>query len=286
MSNNSLHNYIEQDEELKHKSNQLREEYDRSVQALSQQRQKAMDEAKITNARLQKYIPQILKSQGVGGNVGLTEDSIIKLNHDYNSRLGEIDGNYSSAKAVYDNNYSSALSSLYSEAAAKRSGSQLENYNIMLENMANWQGTADELRNYLNENKDKVSGTQFENLSLQLNNNVDSINQAYDAKKKMYIGESRAADGLSTLNNGENFSLSLGNNKYKLEVKDEYSGSDSGEILQKAINANVNDGDVFYYNGNIYLKYGDKMYNVGDRSSSNKNKNSVIDYLRIDQYEG
>ena len=63
MSNNSLHNYIEQDEELKHKSNQLREEYDKSIQALSQQRQKAMDEAKITNARLQKYIPQILKSQ-------------------------------------------------------------------------------------------------------------------------------------------------------------------------------------------------------------------------------
>ncbi len=285
MSNRSLKNYIASDEYLREKANAVSDSYKKSTDELERQRQTATQEAKITRAKLEKYTPMVLKGQGLSGNVGLTESAYTDIGNNYLNTKNKIEQNYADQKNAARSEYNSRMLEIYSEAGQKRKTEQDESYNVMFNTMENWNGSSDGLKNYIESNKDKISAEQYDNIYRQYESNISEIDDSYKASQKMYIGESRKVDELSDYKEGENFIVNLEKNKYKVEVGGEYDGEDKDVICQMATNANVGDGEVFYYNNSVYLKNGNKLYNVQDRKAGSGERQRLVDYLRIDEYE-
>ena len=230
METNKLQNYINNDDVLSRKKQLINANYKNSVKSLDDTKRQARIDAKVSNARLMKYIPQVLKNQGLSGNVGVSESALIDANNRHTTALGQIDANYNQGKAALDSEKQNNLLNLYTEAQTKIDNRQLERYNMMLSEMENWSGTSDELLSYLEENENALSEDQYANLKRQYESNRESIDKAYNNAqlKENFEANSGRAEGLANTDKGQNFHVKMDNKIYDLQVGTEYTASDSG----------------------------------------------------------
>ena len=260
---NKLKNYIETDEMLKAKNALIDSQYNATKTALDDSARQQRIKADISNRRLMKYLPQVLKSQGLSGNLGASESAMIDANNKYTTALGQIDTNYNQGIAALNNQRQESMLGLYGEAKAGMESK----YTDLAGNISSWDGDYASLIGHLEEYKDILTDDQYNNLLNEAKANKESITNNYELKEK-YIGESRKVSGLKEETKaGDNINVNLDGTTYKVEIGNEYDATDKETIMQRAKDKGINSGEVFYFGGKVYLMQGEKLYVVQDRKS-------------------
>ncbi len=153
MSNNSLNNYdydyIASDPTLSARMNSINSNYASDVKKLDADRQRTRTSAHTAHERLLKYIPEILASRGLAGNVAISESSLIDANNKYNNALNNSDLIYNEGKETADKNRDANLATLYSDADTKRTTDRNTRYTTAENTIKNWSGTQEELDEFI-----------------------------------------------------------------------------------------------------------------------------------------
>ena len=120
------------------------------LQLLGQNRKESQQIADVTRQRLEKYLPSLLNSQGLGG-LGVSETAGLQIYNDYMNTMGQIDRDYNTNKM------------------AVVTGQQEKTYDS-IQNMIE-QGyfpITSDLERYLNQNKRNLNETQWNELQRYL----------------------------------------------------------------------------------------------------------------------
>lgn len=270
-----LNNYIDNNETLKSKQKLINSQYDSSKTALDDSKRQQEIKADLTRRRLMKYMPQLLKYQGLSGNVGASESAMIDVNNKYTTSLGRIEADYRDDLSALNIEKNKNMLNLYNDAQnqmekeeSDKKQAQIDNYNMLLSDMENWGGDSISLEKHIDKNKPNLSEDQYNNLVMQYKANATDIDYAYNEKEKNdeivsnFVDNSRKVDGLNGTDKGQNFHVKIGTKTYDVQVGYEYTGSDSAALYKAASDKGISDGEVFYHNGKVYLKAGEKLYNV------------------------
>lgn len=295
--NNTLQNYLDNNEIYKNKKNLLKSNYDQNnasllqnynaqSQSLAQSKKDSQQAAAIAHQKLLKYLPEYNASMGLYGN-GASESALLDANARYRSTQGQIAASYNTQKAQLDadhsarqasllQNYNQDQMDLYSEAAAAHKSDQENTYNMAMNTINSWTGTADDLHTYMYGEdgkgglKSKLTDDQFKSLEQAYNTALEVVSEDENNQKEIEEYQpqdiSSAGDISVTAptgySRGKNFTVTVGNETYNVQVGAEIS---SGAAKNAAINGNVGDGEIFVYGNEVYIKNGDSVYRVEDR---------------------
>lgn len=112
---NTLYNYYQREQNLTNSNttvkDQLEQNYLDSVNALEASKRQSQQEASIMYDKLQKYLPQQIQAQGLGG-LGVSESAMLKAQSQYSNTMTDISNSYNENKATLDANKQSNLTDL------------------------------------------------------------------------------------------------------------------------------------------------------------------------------
>ncbi len=254
----------------------LLKNYNTNIADLERNRTIAEQQASVSLAKLQKYLPIQLQAQGLGG-LGVSELSMLQNYSDYNNRMGDIASNYSDQKTALDINYNNGKQEVLNSQQKKAAGmldSLLEHYDSIDE----VQTLYDSLKNKLSD-VDKIAYqnkiTSIENSNLYKETiEAEKQEKEFSTIKQNSVGYNNNG-GRSNYSNGDNFS-----------VKDSsgiiYRIESGGEVNDSALSVkakDISDGNVFGYKDNLYIKKSGKIYLVQQRGSYKKHYDNL--YKRI-----
>lgn len=163
----------------------LEKEYLTAQEQLKKQTAQAQAQSYAEKVLMQKYLPELLNVQGYSGNVGLTEDAVLGLNRNYNNSLNTIQSNYqddlneltndyNANRLSIDNSVNDRNDSIYDLIKAEEEQEQLNWYNNLQSNIADMlvedEVDYDEVTQYLEKYKDKLSQSQYEMLKDNIEN--------------------------------------------------------------------------------------------------------------------
>ena len=200
------------------------------LQMLDQNRRDSQQMADVTRQRLEKYLPSILNSQGLGG-LGVSETAGLQIYNDYQNTMGQIDRDYNTNKM------------------AVVTGQQEKTYDS-IQNMidSGLFPTTDSLENYLNQNKAKLNETQWNELQRYVEfrkTDPDWKAEEEEYKKSIKTGVSTGAEKILS---GE-APVEYDGKKYKLKAEDKV---ENDPIMERSyMKALEKDGYKGLYDKNI-----------------------------------
>lgn len=264
----------------------LESKYNTASAQLERNRSSAQQRVAVSLAKLQKYLPQQLKAQGLSG-LGVSQTAALRMMNNYNAQMGEIDRDYNAGASDLLANYSDgrvALESAAAQDALAREQLELQKYQIDEQNKANADTkayslysdiinmidagdfkTSGELTAYIDAHREDL-GDYADRLDVIAKSRGEYIDEVAkdeaDAKAatEVKITAAEINGGDKKMTAGDNFSIKIGNDIYRVE-----SG---GEVLDQAIkNAAmaVKDDQVFGYGENLYVKKSGKIYAIQKR---------------------
>lgn len=160
---NELLNYLSDDETRKLAGENLLNNYKASIDALEKSKKSQQQAADIAMRKMQKYLPQQLKAQGLHG-LGISETAQIDAQNQYVSQMGQIAQAHDAQRAAVENDFNQNLLSLYEAHKGEKKEIGKDNYNVALDTIENWAGSADELAEYVSTlDRDDVGGEGYYN---------------------------------------------------------------------------------------------------------------------------
>lgn len=190
-------------------------EYSASREALDKSKRQSQQNASITLDKLKKYLPTQIKSQGLGG-LGVSESTMLQAYNNYNNDMGAIESDYQANKTSLDTGETAAKNTLenyrqdalkaiadkYNAAADARQAEAGQTSNGIFsayetqvrEQMRqafedaystisnNTSTSADEIMNYVQQFKGKISDSDYQTLTQYANtvaqNNLEAKQKA------------------------------------------------------------------------------------------------------------
>ncbi|MBE6546349.1 MAG: hypothetical protein E7668_02765 [Ruminococcaceae bacterium] len=272
MTNKDLDQYISTNNgysQQKKLMDQQRAAANRNLEVQKKQEQQA---AAIQHQKLMKYLPEYQKSMGLKGN-GMSETALLDANARYRSEQGRIHSEYSSRQDAVNEQYRQNLLDLYARAGAEQEQDREELYNKAKDAITNWQGSSEELTKYV----DSLAGQLDDNDYAILKDVYTGVNKAIiqannDKEKEDAIlaiqtddlGGKEISNSIPTeYSNGKNFVIKFDGKPYKVQIDTEVSDKNA-KIA--ATNSNISEGEVFVYDGKLYLKGpNDAIYSIESR---------------------
>lgn len=251
---------------------------------LERAREAAKREADIGFAKLQKYLTPSARTAAQGYSQGLSETAMIAAE---NSRQRA----HAAADSAYTSGYNDLMAAYRSEKKAEQDGIYADVLGVI--DNGEWNTTA-ELQKYLygedgqsgataglSEAQKSVIAQKYGTIAGNPEQQVEDA--TYESKA--FSGDMaslgfKKADGIKLkrgLNgkDGDNFVVEgADGKKYRVEVGEEIDLSGlSGEYFAKFKNY-INDGEVFSFKGQVFVRNGDKFYSIrgrGGRSTAGIN---------------
>lgn len=282
-----LLNYLSDDETRKLAAENLLNNYKASIDTLEKNKKSQQQTADIAMRKMQKYLPQQLKAQGLYG-MGVSETAQIDAQNRYVSQLGQIAQENDAKRAAVENDFNQNLLSLYDAHKAEKEAEELATYNRAREIISEWSGSMKDLENYYNDLA--ISDLYQKDLKAAYNEKIDALYQALvdnaeatytsDAELKKYLDGIKEDVPDQYKDEFEEYHKDA--SKYADEkvyaVKFDYvkPGSDTEwrfkvdgteytvgrgtpksaeahpRIYEAMKNSNVGAGELFYYDGEIY----------------------------------
>ena len=260
MSNKNLDQYMDPNSgygKQKTLMDQQRAVANRNLEVQKKQEQQA---AAIQHQKLLKYLPEYQKSMGLKGN-GMSETALLDANASYRSEQRRINSEYSARQDAVNEQYRQNLLDLYTRAEAEKKQDRENLYNKAKDAITSWQGSSEELTKYV----DSLAGQLDDNDYAILKDVYTGVNKAIiqannDKEKEDAIlaiqtddlGDNELSNSIpDKYSNGTNFEITLNGQKYKVQIDKQVSDKNA-KIA--AANSGVAEGDVFVYDGTLYLK--------------------------------
>jgi hypothetical protein len=271
-------------------ANTLKTSYQNSQKLLDQGAQKAAEEASVALDIAQRYLPVLNRMNGMSG-LGVSESGAIEAYNNYMNQIGGIKQTHASDSAKLFSDYQSALREEEEKKQQALDAKQSETYQELMTIINSGAfNSADELSTLVDQAKGKVNEDQWSTLDYLRNYYKNSPEQkaiekergaaevaAEEAEKQEQdLKDSfRTNDaitlksniGRTSMVNGDNFELKLGDQVYDVESR--------GVVTDESIDniaSSVGDGKVFAYNGKIYFKKNDNVYQIGGRGGNDNSK--------------
>lgn len=265
------------------KSELLETNYNTQKNSINQNKQAALSSASAAHQKMLKYLPEYNAAMGLYGN-GASETAYLEADARYRNQQAEIGRDYDGRLAQLDMTHNQNKMDLYTEAQAAWEKEQEQAHSFGYEAIANWSGTAEELKNYYEGLKGKMSDTQYADLTNLYNDKIGEKKQAEEDAKivKDDLGDKKITNSKpSAYTRGKNFEITLGDTDYKVQI-----GAETGDSKVKLAmtNSKVGDGEVFVYGGKVYIRSGETAYEVEDRVWSSGNT-LLLDALGVQKSE-
>ena len=242
-----------------YKQGQLyQQEYDRAVEGSEKRTTAAKVSADVSRQRLEKYLPQQLALQGLHGT-GMSEDAYLKLQSQYQGAVSEANAQHEANLADYKSAYDAQKFTLDTQTSdavqgilEKKKVDEGDAFNEAYAGLNSMTfATEGDVDMYLKNFESKVSETQM----IQLENAAAGIKADIAELKEQ--SRARVYNERSFGNNitkGENIDLMLGNISYRIEADGVIN--DTTDFPTD----DIEDGEIFKYKGEVYLKYGNVIY--------------------------
>lgn len=292
-------------------------EYSASREALDKSKRQSQQNASITLDKLKKYLPTQIKAQGLGG-LGVSESTMLQAYNNYNNDMGAIESDYQANKTSLDtgetaakntlenyrqdalkaiaDKYNAAADARQAEAGQTSSGIFSAYETQVREQMrqafedaystisSNTSTSADEIMNYVQQFKGKISDSDYQTLTQYANtvakNNLEAKQQA-DRENAL----NTVRDAIAAYEVDEDYEGAL---KYLEQNKDTF-GADSKEYQsywnrisgkaekyktdkETAEREEQEAKDKRIITGQESFEYGGKYYQINSRLDSNANE--------------
>lgn len=175
--------------------------YGQQSQNLAQSRKQEKEDAYVLYQRMQKYMPQYLKSLGMTG-LGVSETYASQAMGDYQNNLSSIEQAYRQEQQALDSEKNAAISGIKENYAAEKENERTSIWEIVLgynykellnamdkektENGEVSQETYDKTMAWIEANKDKLPNTVYQQLMAQM--------QGYQPKVKEETEQSKVSN--------------------------------------------------------------------------------------------
>lgn len=276
----------------------LEKKYSAAKEQLERNKQSAQQRASVSLAKLQKYLPHMIKQQGLQG-LGVSQTAALRANNSYNTQMGTIDRDYNTAASDLFANYADGKVALESAAASDRLAREqldLQKYQIETQTKQTEEANAEakalsvyndiigmidngdfksstELTAYIDANRETL-GDYADRLDIIARTRGEYIDEV--AKDEAMTEEAETVKETNATFNrngwlfsstnfkaGDNFSVKVGETEYRVES----GGEVTDEVIkQKAMS--VKNNGVFIYGGDLYLKKDNGIYKIQPRESS------------------
>ncbi len=278
----------------------LEKNYNIAKDSLDASKQRSQQNASVTLEKLKKYLPEYVKSQGMGGT-GMSETSLLQAYNDYSRNMSDIESNYQQQHNELLSNYNTAK--LEKETAAQDNLYQVEMTNLsnLYDSLKGTDGKISEedynkLSTYVDDIKTSIGDDNYNLAQTVLkgygqSKRSDTENEEYNKNKPIVdseavfdIDDKSDVDG----GRGDNFSYTYGSYRVNAE---------KGDIATPAVSALLNSvapsphmGMMVKYNGVDYMYLPDddgdtySWWSVHTRNTEPKpTKKSVGEHLSNEQ---
>ena len=270
----------------------LTDDYNFNNEIIENNRQKNIENNRISRELALKYLPEQLKSQGMGG-LGVSESSIISMNNNFRNNSNDINSDAELRKDQLLKNYQDDMRGLDSNAITDtktiREKYQTKFENESAQNLLSAEGILDSKAESLMDSNGKISQSAKKELKEYVENNYKGKLTDYDFEQlKSYVDqykattteeESLATDQHYVLNN---YGVDENGLSSAIHIDDagvtsfgKFSGTGSGKdqdkwvqnVLEATRSGTIKNGDVVdfnrgggtdkyvYYNGYWYPTY-------------------------------
>lgn len=286
----------------------LQNQYNTALQGLEANKKASQQNADITMQKLQKYLPEYVRSQGLGG-LGISALAGTQAYNNYLTSMSDIASNYGSARSELEQNYlssknenlqnsSSNIQNILSNYATKQEQEMADNYNNITNIIANKVATYTENGNMSNAQKEELKKYVEDNRASLGDHYADMILKEIEAYETISPKEEEAANVLKQANrsevkfknkywltdivsSGDNFEVTdADGNSYKIQFKKQENDPKLLEIA-KYMPAD----EVFEYNGQLYMilsvtsgggEYTGTVWSLEGRPNSHKNDYNAL----------
>lgn len=273
----------------------LESKYNAASAQLERNRSSAQQRAAVSLAKLQKYLPQQLKAQGLSG-LGVSQTAALRMMNNYNAQMGEIDRDYNDGASDLLANYSDGRVALENAAAQDA----LAKYQINEQNKANAEKkayslysdtidmidmgyfkTSGELTAYIDAHREDL-GDYADRLDVIAKSSGEYIDEV---AKDEAVAKAAGTAVLTTVTInagdkntgiGDNFSLKDDEgNVYRVEFGEEITDN----AIKNAASSFEN-GSVFKYDGVLYAKKNNTIYKIQQRPSAKGHYDALYKYVQ------
>lgn len=263
--------------------------------------------ASITLDKLQKYLPNQLKAQGLS-NSGASESTLLKAHSNYMNTMSDISSNYNSQKNELERYKQEDLAAIDEKYDEKMEAASFENYNLFEQHVQSLLGKykdengklstseKNDILAYIDGKKEMLTDTDKARLMTALDGYLaadETEQDAIDALQRKTDNNSDVVKlaGATNTANGfmeDNFKVSFGDKEYNVE-KGPIVSSTLSDSITKAYGGTPAVGSSVVYDGKIYMYLknanGSKGWcTIQGRGNDESFKNLTAD-LNISPYE-
>lgn len=295
----------------------LQERYGQESAALEKSRARAQENARVSYAKLQKYLPTILKQQGLAG-LGVSQSAALRMNNTHANRMGQIESDYASALEELSARYGESRAAVENQRAERGLAAyqtylgamqQQEQFGYTKEHdeqtradnlaadaketfieLLNSGGfkTSEEMYRYLDEKRD-VLGDLYDTTRMTADTYAADLDELYEEEEKAKEEEEAAAKvtvipvsavkNIGKLADGEDIRIEMQDGTvWKPEIG---TRVDDNELISAA--SEVKNGQIFQRGGTYYFKHGNAIYSIqaraGRRANMKKGYANMLKYL-------
>ena len=277
----------------------ITDDYNYNNNIIEQNQKKTLQENAISKELAMKYLPEHLKLQGMGG-LGVSESAVISANNDFRNarntinadaemRKNELLKNYQDNMRTLDDNSSKETQSIrdkYQALFEENSATKLANLETLLidklstmsqdsqgrisaEDKKALKDMIDNSRSEMTESDQQIADSYIDNIQERPAEEVEA-DKAYNTVKTNDVNFRHNGGwwifGATDFRDGDNFSVKTSDGtRYNVESGGKVEDTDVIQASQT-----LDDGEVFGYRNNIYIKKDGGIYLVRKRSNTYK----------------
>ncbi len=229
-----LENYrnLSLEDRYQNQYDQINANYDSQISDLEWSKMTSQQQADITRAQLQKYLPYYYKSRGLDG-LGLEQSAMLEANANYSNQMGQIETDYMREKNALENYRTTALADKENEYYGeldRRSGTA---YSEVEDALSEYAYDEDGFTNADYENAKKILEIYRDRFNDQDLKDAENLLENYrtrfgEDEEKKNSGDSLQYGGVESsdfevtdkIKNGQDY-FAVGNQKYQVDKKSE-----------------------------------------------------------------
>ncbi len=241
----------------------LDKNYNIAKDSLDASKQRSQQNANVTLEKLKKYLPEYVKSQGMGGT-GMSETSLLQAYSDYSRNMSDIESSYQQQHNELLSNYNTTK--LEKETAAQDNLYQVEMTNLsnLYDSLKGTDGKISEddynkLSTYVDDIKGSIGDDNYNLAKTVLkgykqNQRTTDEQTSFDALKPSIVQNIDFTDKISDCDGGEGDNFSFNNNGVRQYYEKGYVATeDIINALSSALGRPAQLGDMMTYNGVEYM---------------------------------
>ena len=225
--------------------------YGQQSQNLAQSRKQEKEDAYVLYQRMQKYMPQYLKSLGMTG-LGVSETYASQAMGDYQNNLSSIEQAYRQEQQALDSEKNAAISGIKENYAAEKENERTSiwenvlgyNYTELLnamdkektENGEVSQETYDKTMAWIEANKDKLPNTVYQQLMAQMQGYQPKVEEESTEQSKVGNVEGGSVYNISDISYGMLINASTADIRGLIKAYDGLENIPSGTVYKSSKN--------------------------------------------------